>query len=129
MSLDRPHRHARERVHLPLAEIFSSQREAQFARHDARVFVKRFVKIADLEEEDHSGIAAFDFQILAAKRMRHKTFEFIAYRNITVLSVHERGLNQFRATILPNKSSWVFNAPYNRCNSPTPITVIMSQIS
>src|SRR5262249_2451798 len=73
MSLDRAHRHARERVHLSLAEIFSSQRDAQLARHDVRVFVKRFVKIADLVEEDQSGIAAFDFQILAAKRCRHNS--------------------------------------------------------
>src|SRR5215510_13048222 len=58
-------------MHLPLAEIFSGQREAQLARHDMRVFVECLVKIADLEEEDHSGIAAFDFQILMAKRSCH----------------------------------------------------------
>src|SRR5262249_7970011 len=45
---------------------------AKLARHDARVFVESLVKIADLEEEDHSGITAFNFQVLAAKRSSHK---------------------------------------------------------
>src|SRR5262245_7166229 len=80
MGLNRAHRHARERMHLPLAEIFSGQREAQLPRHDMRVFVESLVKIADLEEEDNSGIAAFDFQILAAKRSSHKTFDIIESR-------------------------------------------------
>jgi hypothetical protein len=51
---------------------------AKLARHDARVFIESLVKIANLEEEDHSGIATFDFQVLAAKRSGHKTFNIIA---------------------------------------------------
>src|SRR4030095_1603895 len=80
MPLYRAHRHSRERMHLPLAEIFSGQREAELPRHDVRVLVESLVKIADLEEEDHSGKAAFDFQILAAKRSCHKTFDIIESR-------------------------------------------------
>jgi uncharacterized protein (DUF433 family) len=69
-------------MHLSLAEILSSERQTKLAGYNVRVFIKRLVKIADLEEEDHAGVAAFDLQVLAAKRGRHKTFEFIPDRNI-----------------------------------------------
>src|SRR5262249_539681 len=73
MAFDRPHRHARERMHLPLAEIFSSQRKAQLARQHDRVFVESLVKIANLKEQNHAWVAAFDFQILASKRSSHES--------------------------------------------------------
>jgi hypothetical protein len=46
---------------------FPNQILAKHPRRYARVFAESLVKIADLEEENHSGIAAYDFPVLEAK--------------------------------------------------------------
>jgi hypothetical protein len=73
MRFERTHRHARERMILSFAKIFARQRNAEFARHNARIFIEAFVKIANLKEENQTRIAAADVEILLTKGRSHES--------------------------------------------------------
>ena len=72
MAFERTHGNARQRMRVAFAEPLARQHDAEFARQRLRVFVKGFVEIADLKQQDHAGIAALDLQVLSAQRRAHK---------------------------------------------------------